>query len=655
MNLGYSVIILYMLPNDKEKLNRLEELKRKLFSNSYRTQVEHHESFSPIEQKEIPDSWESHNFTNNFEKLFVKTSMFKKFFIFSIIFFILALGYVSYMFFGKGNVVSNQNIEISILGNTFVAGGEDLPLQIEIINKNNSALELVDLIVEYPKGSSGSSSSEFKDVERIRTSLGTIPAGGVQNENLKIVLFGEQGSVQQIKVFLEYRVEGSNAIFLKEKFYDISINSTPINLSIEAPFEISSNQDVVFNVKSTLNASKPASSMLVKIDYPTGFQFTSSNPEPSFGNNIWNLGDLSPGAENNILINGKMIDVFDGEEKTFKIFSGSQSKTDKSVIGVIFNSLSHTILIKRPFIEAKLFVNGVYEKEYAVNSKTPITGNIRWVNNLDTKINDLEIRAKISGNVFDRKKLEAPEGFYNSLEDVIIWDKNSLNNFREVGPGQSGSVGFTLFTLPIFSATGGMTTEPSLNMEISISGKQALEGNIEKTLKNSESKIIRVISDVGFVAKAIYSSGPFTNTGPIPPKAEKETTYTIVWTLSNTSNNISKATVNSSLPPWIKFVGPISPNTEDLKFDASTREIVWNVGKIAKGAGISQTGKEVAFQISFIPSLSQVDTTPTIINDAILTGYDDFAKVNIRINKSSLNTKLSNDPSFLSSGARVVE
>ena len=113
--------------------------------------------------------------------------------------------------------------------------------------------------------------------------------------------------------------------------------------------------------------------------------------------------------------------------------------------------------------------------------------------------------------------------------------------------------------------------------------------------------------------------------------------------------------MNSSLPPWIKFVGPISPNTEDLKFDASTREIVWNIGKIAKGAGISQTGKEVAFQISFIPSLSQVDTTPTIINDAILTGYDDFAKVNIRINKSSLNTKLSNDPSFLSSGARVVE
>lgn len=642
--------------NDKEKLNRLEELKRKLFSNNYKTEIEHHDSFSKIEYDEIPNSWGSQDFiNNNLKKVFTRTSMFKKFFIFSLIFFILALAYVSYMFFGKGNMVSNKNIEISILGNAFVAGGEDLPLQIEIINKNNAALELVDLIVEYPKGYNSNFSSEFKDVERIRTSLGTIPAGGIKNENLKIVLFGEQGSVQQIKVTVEYRLEASNSIFYKEKLYDISINSTPINLSLDAPIEISSNQDVVLNIKSTLNSSKAVSNMLIRVDYPLGFQFTSSKPEPSFGNNIWNLGDLSPGAENNISITGKMIDVFDGEEKNFKIFSGSQSQNDKSSIGIVFNSLGHKILIKKPFIEAKLFVNGVYEKEYAVNSKTPIIGNIHWANNLDTKINDLEIKVKISGNIFDRKKVQATNGFYDSLEDTIIWNKNYLNNFREISPGESGSVGFSLFNLPIFSATSGMISDPYLFLEVSISGKQALDGNIEKILKNSESKTIRVISDVGFVAKVLYSSSHFKNIGPIPPKAEKETTYTIVWTISNTSNNVSRGVIKSSLPPWVKFLGNISPNEEDLKFDSSTREIVWNIGKISKGLGITQIGKEVAFQISFTPSLSQVGTTPILVNEAVLTGYDDFAKVEVRSSRSFLNTKLSNDPTFLQSGAQVVE
>jgi hypothetical protein len=35
------------------------------------------------------------------------------------------------------------------------------------------------------------------------------------------------------------------------------------------------------------------------------FQFIQSTPEPSFGNNVWDLGDLAPGVEHNILISGK--------------------------------------------------------------------------------------------------------------------------------------------------------------------------------------------------------------------------------------------------------------------------------------------------------------------------------------------------------------
>ena len=205
--------------------------------------------------------------------------------------------------------------------------------------------------MEYPKGSGGDLSS---NVEHFRKSLGTIPSGAVRNENLKVMLFGEQGRVVPIKITLEYRVAGSNAIFVKEKLYEVNINSTPINLSVEAPFTISPNQDIVLKVKTILNATKPVSKILIKLNYPTGFQFVKSVPAPSFGNNIWNLGDLAPGIERDISISGKMVDVFDGEEKTFHISSGSQSATDKSALDVVFNSVGHTLTIKKPFIEANL-------------------------------------------------------------------------------------------------------------------------------------------------------------------------------------------------------------------------------------------------------------------------------------------------------------
>ncbi|MES2023411.1 MAG: hypothetical protein V4439_01885 [Patescibacteria group bacterium] len=641
-----------MLENDNEKLNRLEDLKMRLVSKGYRPEGPRREIFIPHRKQEVPDSWkkEEDDDESMEDKFFTKTSMFKKFFIFSIIFFVLACGLASYFFFFGGNTVSNDNIDIAVLGNTFTAGGEELPLQIEITNKNNTDLQLVDMVLEYPKGTADQSGN----TEHFRQSLGTIPAGSIHTENVKIILFGEQNSIQPVKISLEYRVEGSNAIFVKEKDYEVSISSAPINLSVDAPAEVSPNQDVTLNIKATLNATKTASKMLLKIDYPIGFQFENATPSPFSGNNVWNLGDLAPGSETSISVTGKMVDVSEGEDKTFHIWSGSQSETDKSVIGVVFSSLGQTINIKKPFIAAQLFVNGVYQREYAADSKTPIRGEIRWVNNLPVKMNDLVIKAKISGNAMDRKTITSSQGFYDSTQDTIVWDKNSDNNFSEVSPGDRGTVSFSVLPLPLFSG-GGMLVDPSIKIDVSIAGKQALSGNALQELNNSESKIVRIISDVGFANKALYYSGPFTNTGPIPPKVEKETTYTIVWSLSNTANNISKAQVRATLPEWINFVGHISPDTEDLTFNSGTKEIVWNVGGIPKGTGITEADREVAFQVSLTPSLSQVGTAPVIINDATLTGHDDFANVDVRVNKTSLNTKLSSDSAAGIGSERVSE
>ena len=640
--------------DEGEKLNRIEDMKSKLNNKNYEAKIEHHNSFVYKIERDVPDSWGERKkngsfFQDNFLK---KTSMFKKFFIYSIIFFVLAMAYAAYMFLAGGNTVSSDNIDIAILGNTFTAGGEDLPLQIEITNKNNSELELADLLIEYPKSSSGDLTGE---TERLRESLGTIPSGGIKNDNIKVTLFGEQGSVRPIKISLEYRVAGSNAIFVKEKPYEVTISSAPIILLMDAPTEVSPNQDLTLNLKTTLNATKTASKILVRFDYPVGFQFESAVPTPSFSNNVWSLGDLSPGVERDIKVVGKMIDVSDGEQKTFHVFSGSESDSDKSVIGIVFNSLGQTILIKKPFIEANLFINGVDQREYAVDSNTAISGSINWMNNLDTKVNDLVITAKIYGNALNRKTINVDQGYYDSSQGVITWDKNSQGKLAEINPGDSGSVNFSLSPLSLFSAQGGILLEPTINIDVSISAKQPLQGNQINKLDNSESKIIKVISNVGLSEKALYYSGAFKNIGTIPPKAEKETTYTVVWALSNTANNISGAQVVSSLPAWVRFVGPVSPPSEDLTYDLSTKKITWNVGGIPKGTGITGGDREVSFQIGFTPSLSQIGTMPLLINDTTLTGHDDFANVDVKVNKTSLNTMLQDDPDFPGGGSSVVE
>lgn len=638
---------------EKEKLHRLEDMKSRLFSKSYKTLQIKRSGTLHQKKYDIPETWEPESTEETMtKKFFLKTSLFKKFFIFSIVFFVLAIGFAFFTFIGGGNTVSNDNIDITVLGNAFTGGGENLPLQIEITNKNNAALELADLVVQYPKGSTA---DVTQDTNILRDSLGTIPAGQVRTDTMSVVLFGQQGSIVPIKISLEYRVEGSNAIFVKEKDYSVSISSAPIDLSVDAPSTATPNQQVVFNVKATLNTTNPSSGLLLKADYPPGFQFESADPAPSVDNDVWDLGDMSPGADRTITITGTIINAQDGEQKTFHFFAGAPDTTDTSNIGVVFNSVGQTILINKPFIQARLLVNGIYQDSYASDSKTIISGQIQWANNLPTNVSDVVITAKLSGTAFDRQKVDVTGGIYDSVQNTIVWDQNSDGHFANVSPGDSGTVNFSLTPLPLFSSAG-LLTNPAITVAISITGKQPLEGNATTSLTDSESKTINIISDLDVAPEALYSTGAFPNTGPMPPKAEQQTTYTIVWTLSNTANNISNAKMVATLPPFVKFMGPIDPPATDLQYDDTTQQVTWNIGTVPKGTGLSgNSAKEVSFQIGFTPSLSQVGDIPVIINDAVLTGHDDFANVDVTVNKTALTTKLQSDPAFVSGNERVTQ
>ncbi|MFN4181529.1 MAG: hypothetical protein ACK4FA_02445, partial [Candidatus Paceibacteria bacterium] len=233
--------------------------------------------------------------------------------------------------------------------------------------------------------------------------------------------------------------------------------------------------------------------------------------------------------------------------------------------------------------------------------------------------------------------------------------KNSDDAFAEVEPGDTGLLTFSFAPKQLYTSSEGILNQPVINLAASITGKQAVAGSVAKKIESNDNKVVKIISNVGFSNQVVYYTGPFTNTGPLPPKVETETTYTVIWNLTNTSNMIRNTKVRATLPPWVNFAGTISPADANLTYNSSTKEIVWDAGTIPRGAGYGSDGPEVAFQIIFTPSLSQLDDTPDLLNEAVLTGRDDFANVDVRINRSSLNTKLSGDTSFDAKKARVVE
>jgi len=133
----------------------------------------------------------------------------------------------------------------------------------------------------------------------------------------------------------------------------------------------------------------------------------------------------------------------------------------------------------------------------------------------------------------------------------------------------------------------------------------------------------------------------------MPPRAEATTTYSIVWALGNTQNDVTESRVTAQLAPAVKWVKATSLGSEDISYDENSNTVTWNVGTLASGVGFNTERREVTFQISLTPSTSQVGTTPTLVNAISFTGVESLAQKSINISLPALNTQMPNDPQFI--------
>lgn len=626
--------------------NKIEDIKRNLYDPNDKSIGHQREGILHQVHHKVNEEWQKEEIksADDMNHKFKKppVSIFKKFFYISIIFFIGALGYAFYRFSNNDVSVSNDKININVIGNAFTKGGDELPLQIEITNNNNANLELSNLVIEYPKGADDNTT----DVIHLpKDSIGTIKPGETVLRNIIVKLFGEEKSIRNIKISLEYHPEGSNAIFTKDKFYPVTISLAPMSLNIEAPLSATSNQQISFKVTATLNTSLPDENPVLQVTYPNNFIFDSAIPSPSLGNSIWNLSSLTATNPVSIEVKGRLIGQ-DGEDQVFHAYAGTTSGTDQSVVNIVYSSILQKIAIVKPFLEANILVNGQDKTDYAVPGGESVSVEIAWANNLTTRITDGQIIASLSGNAFDKNSVNSYNGFYDSANNQIIWDKNSISALSEINPGETGNISFTFKPLPLIGLSS--IKNPEISIKVSIRGREPLLGSSYNDINNFTEKTVKVLSDFQIATSASYSAGS------MPPKAETETKYVVNWTLSNSANNISQAQARSTLPIYVNWVGLTQGKNEDVTYNEVTREVTWNIGSVSSNTGISLS-REASFILSIKPSLSQVGSVPQLMKDVYLTGVDSFSNTALKNSHGPISTLLTDDPNFLPINGRVVQ
>lgn len=559
-----------------------------------------------------------------------------KFFIGSVVFFLIAIIGSAVFFFTGGNYISANNIDLEIIAPPLIDGGSEANLQFIITNRNPTELLLADLVITYPAGTRDPEDpTEALNHERI--SIGTIAPGRQVKLTSKAVFYGSEGSTQQIKASLEYGIAGSNAVFVKDNGVSLTVGSSPVSVAVEAPQEAIAGQPFTITVTVQSNAATPVEDVLIQAQYPFGFSVQTATPKADSGSTVWRLGTMQPGTTQVINIVGT-IDGQDGDERVFRFSAGSTKDATGGRIQVPFLSVPASVTVHRPFIASTLSVNGKTGSKVSASAGQPLQGVINWQNNLSDAIQDVEIEIKLSGPALDRASISSANGFYQSNNSTIVWTAAQDPSLAAVAPGGRGSLSFS-FAAVAPGAGGVVYTNPIIDLELSVRAKRSGQGNVPSEVLSAASMEVSLASAVSLGVQTLRSSGPFTNTGPIPPRAEVSTTYTVAWTIKNSSNAIGGASVSTVLPPYVNFVG--AAQGSGIVYDSSSRTVKWDIGDIKAGVGYSTVARQGSFQVSLTPSISQIGQVVSLTGGSSLTGTDRFAQTAVSASAEPTTTRFS--------------
>ena len=547
-----------------------------------------------------------------------------RFLIGAIAFFVLAAIAAAAIFWLGTRSISSENVELSVDAPIAIASGDTVSLLITVRNNNPTTILGTNLTVDLPDGTR-EATNKTEPFDHYVDTLGDIPPGGEAMRTVNAVLFGAQQEVLVIPLKVEYRTEDSNALFVVEEQYSIEVTTSPLTLTVNAPAEAASGEPFTMAVTVRSNAPTSLENVALEASYPFGFSVSQTSVPSTRG--TFSLGTLTPGAERTVTITGTLSGQ-ELDERAFGFTAGTGSGSD---VALPYASADATIALARPFLATNLSLNRATTEEVVAPPGESVSGMISWINNLAVPVSDARISIAFSGNALDPTTVYTQSGFYRSSDATILFSKDTNRDLVQLAAGDRGTGAFSFSPKSAAALTG--TSNPTITLTVSIAGNRVGQDRVPEQVSSTLTRTVKVGTVVAFSSRLVRNEGPFTNLGPVPPKAGTETTYTVLLSARNTVNSVGGASASMTLPSYVRFTGQVSPSAETVVYDERTRTVTWRVNDLAAGGS-----QDAAFQVAFTPSSSQVGRAPTMVSEQTFTGTDRFTKEQVKATAEPLPT-----------------
>ncbi len=503
-----------------------------------------------------------------------------------------------------------------------------VPFDIEVSVQNNftNPLKDIKLSMILPEGTAFAAESVEK--RTLSRSFGDLDKNSSLQEKIPIIIFGNEQSLKRFEITASYfpPTLGPKARFEQMKSIEVAVQEPGIKLDLIAPQKVLNNEDFEVEVRYQNVSDIDFSGVELELNYPEFFTFKNATASSSAGNNFWKIGDLAKNSDKgSLIIKGSVISA----EKSFFEIKGSLKAEFFGQKYLISEKAAGLNIAQSP-LALNITLND--QLNYLASLNSDLKYKINFRNNSDVGLNDVVIKAKLTGEMFNFQSLRS-QGFFNSKDNTVIWNTANTPGLRLVAPGSEGFIEFEIETKETYPTKRVSDKNFILKVEAEISSPTVpYYVASEKTigLADLKTKVAGKIIIDGFIDKGVLSS-----------KVNVPANFTVHWLITNYSTDVRNIEVKAYLQSGVRWTGQTKTNaTSTLAYNERTQEVTWLIDRIPATKGVVSKAVEAIFQIEATPNITQIGQPMPLLSETAMKGFDEFGNFELTDSAEPLTTGL---------------
>lgn len=524
--------------------------------------------------------------------------------------------------------VKSEQIALTVAGPSSIVAGEALTYTVNFGNDSFVDWENVEVSLEFPPGLQVTQVADEAAVlgRTVRRQVGRLVSGERGSFTVSGRLIAEENETVVAKAELALTPENfPSGRFTGSAVLATVISGAPIDVALVAAKSAAVGERVAATIAVTNKSGETLEGVYVQLNPAVGMRLAADDPEfsaeYSASDRLWHISSL-PSLTT---VSRTVILFVEGEAGESRVLDAAvglargEERFVQQRTGAVITIASSMLAIEQRYQDK--------ESPLVVAAGERVRGVVKYTNAGTGGLKNVIVRAQIAGESFDLASLKLPAGAYDPATRTITWTSATVPALALLQPQQSGEITFEFSVKPAAQLPAEETSKNStIAITAFVDSPDVVVPVGEERKPIQDQFVMSVKSDITLAAEAFYDDGRLglTSSGPTPPKAGEQTTYSVRLRLGSTLNDLGDVQVTAVLPDGVRYTGEHVATAGSLQFEERSGQLVWSVPQVAGLTGRASPSLDLYWQVAVRPGEHQRGTAIDFLNRLTATGLDLF-------------------------------